>query len=297
MRLHVEVVADGAAYLLEQPRFHALGTPSRERVKRGAERHVLPARQVVGERLREDAPEGLGDGIDGGPRHHVGRRTLQHRDVCSPFGHGGDERDRGRAAADDDDALARVVEVSWPMLGMDEAAAKALASGEIRGVAAVVAVVARAHPNEESFELMRLSIGSFDGDRPQRPLARPGGALHALSEADALGDSILARGVLHVVEDGRAVGDGLRVAPRFERVAEGEHVRIRANARVAKQIPRPADGVARFEKDERFARTFAAQMARGSHAGQTGPDDDDIEALDHARSVDDPACGVNSSLT
>ena len=57
-----------------------------------------------------------------GQRDDVARRALQHRHVRGRLRHRRDERDRRGAAADHDDALARVVEVLGPVLRVHDRA-------------------------------------------------------------------------------------------------------------------------------------------------------------------------------
>ena len=64
--------------------------------------------------------------VPAGQRDDVARRALEHRHVRRPLGHRGDERHRGRAAADHHDALAGVVEVLGPVLRVDDLAPEAL---------------------------------------------------------------------------------------------------------------------------------------------------------------------------
>ena len=82
------------------------------------------------------------------PRDDVGRRALQHRHMRRRRGERGHERHRGRAAADDDDALAGDVEVFGPELRVDERPAEVGLAGELGAMAFVVAVVAAADVEE-----------------------------------------------------------------------------------------------------------------------------------------------------
>src|SRR5262249_30252925 len=80
----------------------------------------------------------------------------------------------------------------------------------------------------------------------------------------------------------RAVGDRLLLAPRLEAVAERVHVRVRADARVAEEVPGAADRVARLDDRVRLARAVALQVVRRADAGDPGADDEDVEVLGHA---------------
>ena len=97
---------------------------------------------------REARSHPVGDAVTLRERDDVRRRPLEHRDVGGALGELRDERHGGRAAADDDDALALVVDVGRPLLRVHDAAAEALAPGELRRVALLVVVVAGAHEEE-----------------------------------------------------------------------------------------------------------------------------------------------------
>ena len=160
-----------------------------------------------------------------------------------------DERHRRRAAADHDDALAGVVEVGRPLLRVHDACRGTARGREVRRVAGVVVVVARA--------ARRGSCTSSCAARPStRRARRPSSARRRVDQRArstwwpnricrsmpyALG------GLADVREDRRAVGDRLVARPRPEREAERVHVRVGADARIAEQVPRAADALARLE--------------------------------------------------
>jgi hypothetical protein len=112
-------------------------------------------------------------------------------------------------------------------------------------------------------------------------VARPRRAHHAMAVADLAIDAVLARGVLDVLEDGGTVGDGLGAVPRAEREAERVHVRIGANAGIAKEVPRPAQRVAALQDRVRAAGALGLEVVAGGDAGQASADHQDIEALAH----------------
>ena len=164
------------------------------------------------------------------------------------LGHRGHERHRGRAAADHDDALARVVEVLGPLLGVHDPAGEALGARELGRVALVVAVVAAAHEEEVAGEAhgprrCRRARPPPSSARPcstTRP-ARRGGWKRILALDPVLGRSRgRSRG-----STGRRRSPSLR--PGLERVAEGVHVGVRADAGVAEEVPGPPQVVARLE--------------------------------------------------
>src|SRR5262249_52711881 len=113
-------------------------------------------------------------------------------------------------------------------------------------------------------------------DAPARGLARPLRALDLLPVANLVVDAERLRGFAHVLEDRRAVGDGLRLRPRPEPVAEGVHVRVGADARVAEQVPPAAERLARLEVGVRRVLAERLHVVRRADAGDAGADDQDV---------------------
>src|SRR6185437_11448424 len=73
--------------------------------------------------------------------------------------------------------------------------------------------------------------------------------------------------------------DGARMSPGLERVAHGQHVRVRADARIAEEVPRPADAFALLQNDVALARAELLQMVSGANAGEPGADDQNVKVL------------------
>src|SRR5206468_3970460 len=69
------------------------------------------------------------------------------------------------------------------------------------------------------------------------------------------------------------------------RVAEGEHVGIRADPGVTEQVPRTADGVARLEDRVRGPRAIGLHVVTGADARKPGSDDQNVEVLGCHRQV------------
>src|SRR6185436_14110179 len=114
---------------------------------------------------------------------------------------------------------------------------------------------------------------------PTRLRRRPRGALDAMIEANLPVDAVVDRGLADVIQDVGSVGDRLRLGPRLERVAEREHVRVGADAGIAKQVPGAADAVAPLNDDVALARAFLLQVIARADPGKAGADDEDIEML------------------
>ena len=242
------------------------------------EQHVLPADYAVGGLGRQELAQEVGDRVARRQRDDVAGRALKHRHVLGVPRHRRDERDRSRAAADHHHSLARVVEVLGPVLGVDDLPAEALGALEFRGERLVVAIVARAHEEEVARELHGLAV-VLGLHRPARLLGRPLRSHHLVPEPDRRLDVVLARGLTDVAEDVGAVGDRLRLPPRLERVAEREHVGVRADARVAEEVPGAADGVAGLEDGKGLLGQLGAQVAGGADAREAGADDQDIDVF------------------
>ena len=222
----------------------------------------------------------VGDAVLVGPGDDIGRRALQQRDVGRRFRQLRHERDRGRAAADHDDALVGVDDILGPVLGMDDGALEPGDTWKGRRVALRVAVVAAAHEQEIAGDVGHLlGRAALHLHRPSHLRRRPRRALDAMVEADLAVDAVLARGLAHVVQDGLAVGDGLGPGPRLERVAEREHVGVRAHARIAKQVPRAADAVAGLENGKIPAGALLPQVTGRPDARKTGADNDDVDVV------------------
>ncbi len=76
-----------------------------------------------------------------------------------------------------------------------------------------------------------------------------------------------------------AVGQHLQLVPRPELVAEGEHVGVGADARVAEQVPGAAEALAALEDRDGLVRELGGELAGRADAGQAGADDQDVEVL------------------
>ena len=194
--------------------------------------------------------------------------------------------------------LPRDLEVDGPLLGVDHPAVEVLHALEIGLVAAVVAVVAGAVEVEVAGDDHGLAgVAALGGDGPAGVVGRPLGRHDPMVEPDLLVDPGLGRGVADVGEDLVAVGDGLLALPGAERVAEGEHVRVGPDARVAEQVPGAADGVAGLEDGEGRPRAVGLEPVGGADARQPGADDEDVEVLDLGDRLGDGHAAAPASLS
>ncbi len=155
---------------------------------------------------------------------------------------------------------------------------KLVLAGKCWIVRGVVGVVAAAQVQEPTVVLDELALLSdLHVQRPTRVFAAPGRAHHAVPKADLLVDAKRPRRLADVIEDRRPVGDGLGFLPRTEGIAQGEHVRVRADARIAEQIPSAANGVARLEDCVALLRTLGLQPVPRADAGKARADHDHVE--------------------
>src|SRR5262245_8406973 len=110
---------------------------------------------------------------------------------------------------------------------------------------------------------------------------------------DLLVDAELGSGVANVIQDRRPVSDRLRIPPRTEPVAERVHVGVRPDARIAKQVPSPAEDVAPFQDRERLPRTLGAQQTPGTDSRKPRADDDDVKVF-HRGSYYTAVCSTDA---
>src|ERR1700733_10660977 len=100
-----------------------------------------------------------------------------------------------------------------------------------------------------------------------------------MAKADVPVDAVLARGLAYVVEDRRPLGDRLLIGPGLECVAVGVQVRVRADARVAKQIPRATCAVAILEDRVGLAGKTMLQVPGSADTRHTRTNNAHVQAL------------------
>jgi hypothetical protein len=224
-------------------------------------------------------PQGLRQLVGLGAGEEERRRPLEHRHVSGGLRHGRDEGRRRRAGADDDDALAGVVQVVGPLLRVHDHAPEPVHALPLRAVGPGVVVVALAHPQEVGGEPQVLP-GVLPGDlhRPAPVLGGPARSGDPVPVADHVAEVVLGDDLVEVGEDllgGRDRGP----APRLEPVAEGEQVAVRAGAGVPVGPPGPAAVLQRVEDDEGPAGEPFPQVVGGSDAGDPRTDDQHVDVL------------------
>src|SRR5690606_23077440 len=82
-----------------------------------------------------------------------------------------------------------------------------------------------------------------------------------------------------VLPNCRAVCQHLQLIPRAELIAETEHIRIRANTRVAEEIPGTAQTLASLQNDQAFLGKRSLNMAGGTDTRKAGTTDQDVKML------------------
>ena len=90
------------------------------------------------------------------------------------------------------------------------------------------------------------------------------------------GDVVLIRCFADIVPDRRTIGDGLGLGPGFEIEAQRVHVRIRADAGIAEQVPRPAHGASLFEDSIGLAGALLAEVNGSADARKARTDDENV---------------------
>ena len=205
----VVVVAELRARLRDDPLLDRFRLPPRKIVQIKPEQHIVPARQAISEPHWQMLAQPFGDGVLGRARDDIRWRTLQHGHMRGGLGHGGNDRHRGGAAADDDHPLARVVEVLGPRLRVHDAAAKPVDAGERGRIAYRIIVIAGAAEHKIASETDRLMFAAaLDLDRPQRVGRRPRRVLHPMLEANVAIDAVGRCGLADVSADRFTVGNG-----------------------------------------------------------------------------------------
>src|SRR5436305_3318069 len=99
-------------------------------------------------------------------------------------------------------------------------------------------------------------------------------------EADLAVDSVLARGFPDVAEDRAPVGDRSVTGPGPERVAKRVHVRVRADARVAEQLPGSTDRAPGLEDRVALLRALGLEVISRADPREAGPDDEYVDVLE-----------------
>src|ERR1700722_15630344 len=97
--------------------------------------------------------------------------------------------------------------------------------------------------------------------------------------ADVLLYPELVRGIADVFEDRGSISDRSGFLRGVERVAEGEHVRVRADPWVSEEVPSAAQIGPALEDDEGLPGAVGLQPVGGADAGQPCSDDQDIEMV------------------
>ena len=194
--------------------------------------------------------------------------------------HGRHQGDRCGATADDQDALACIVKILGPMLGVHQLPFELTDALELRREAFVVTVVARGREQPFTGEGLACACAhDFDVNRPAGIRRGPRCRAHFVVIANLAINAMLLGRLAQIVENRAPIGNGLVVHPRLELIAKGMQVRVGPNAGITKQVPRTTRCAARLKDGKGFLRLFFLQVVARTDAGQPRPDDQDINML------------------
>src|SRR5216683_4505520 len=126
----------------------------------------------------------------------------------------------------------------------------------------------------------RLAGVGPDGlDRPEIVAARPDRRRDLVPIADMRAEAVLVDDFAHIAEDLGSRRDRC-ARPRLKAIAEGVEVAVGPDARITVGEPSAAEAFLRFEDDKARPRALLGQVIRSADAGNTCPDDHDVEVLD-----------------
>src|SRR5690606_12415011 len=220
-RLFVVTVAKGGLQLLGQELAHLLGLFPRASKGEVLQPHILEARDLVGKLLGKNFSEKICKPVLRRTDEIPGWGALKHRDMrgalaVAVLGHRRDNGNRGRTRPDDDYLLARIVEILWPELGMDDLPLKILAAREMGVVGLVIVVIARAKIEPARRRRRGLPGLILHRHRPASIRAAPVGTDDLAVETDAFANAAFIDDTVQILEDRGPVGDRLFMFPGFE---------------------------------------------------------------------------------
>ena len=183
--------------------------------------------------------------------------------------HGGNECDGRSAAPNDHDAFAGVIQVLRPGLRMDDRSLEAITAAKFRRVACRSICSSRRTRTESCRSGSRLFTSIWQlctASTFQRASLTTSRRARLGDESGCAGRCLL-RAPYHEMYSGsdghlKSTSD----SPRPKRIRHGEHIRVRADARIAEQIPGAADR-ARFS---RMTKVLLGHFGAGDgrpHAG------------------------------
>ena len=279
---HIHLATQRQVDHLHQIVFEKFGPSSGELKVKQALQNVFPSGDVIPHSKRQPAVQAQRQRVAGWAAHHIRRRALQHGHMRGGLRHGRHQGDGGGATSHHHHPFASMVQPGRPKLRVNHLALEVLKTCKVGLVTLGKAVITTAQIQKLRLLMDLSAIRQVGRDAPASINARPCGACHPVAIGDVLCHAGFLRGFLDVVQDGGPIGHGLLAAPRFEAVAQGVHVRVRANAGVAEQIPGTTQLVAGFPDAPGFVRALHLQMTRSTNARQTRTNDQDIQ---HVQSI------------
>ena len=197
------------------------------------------------------------------------RRALEEAELCDLVDHRADDLRRGRAGADDADALAFKHDLVLPARGVESFAGEIVQTRNIRHDRVMQDAGRRDHRVEGAPRALRCF---------EMPLAvAPVGARDLLAVADRGLGVMLARDLFQIVENFRARrADAAPFGIGFEGIAIAVRRHVAGDARIAVVAPGAAQRVGLLV-DRHILDAGLAQLDQRHQAGGAGADDRDAE--------------------
>ena len=197
--------------------------------------------------------------------------------MLSMLGELWNHRCSGSPGTDHQHFFAGVVRVWIPQLRVGQHAAKGVHAGPLRNMRILVIVIALAHPQKVAGKGQASAVRF--ARRRHCPLVILGGPTAVgdpVTVANVLVNTVFLDHLTHVFEDCLGASDGC-ISPRFEAIAEGIKVRIRAYTRVFVRFPSTAEGILHFENTVALVRALLLQMIRLADARNACADDEYVK--------------------
>ena len=254
--------------------------PSAEPPQSGLRADLEPTRGRVAPFGTKHPLESADKSVLGRRREDVRRCALHHRHQGGSLRQGRDERDRRRSAADHHHPAVGDIEILRPPLRVHNCSSEPLQPVEPRQVTGVVAEIARRGEHPAACQLQPSpGIGPLDVHAPAGVPPGPGDRSDPVVQPDMLVDTALCRRIPDIAQNlgGRRQHD--RLAPGPVGVAQRDHVRVRPNAGIPKQVPRSARRSPRLDDDIAQGRALPRQPACHTDPGQASTHNDDVIRL------------------
>ena len=162
--------------------------------------------------------------------------------------------------ADDDDLLARYINIGGPFHRMDEETLIVRHALPVRDVGVVMVIIALAHPKEVAGEAVGFPVSLAQRlHRPEVGCARKAAMRDGMAIADVRVEVVLLNHLTHILQDLFRRRDW-RANPRFEPVAESVEVRVGTDTGIFVRVPRATETVFRVEDCIGFVGALLLQV-------------------------------------